>query len=352
MQPRFTNRQRGLLFSLTIAGALLLPNANAASCKTQSQMTAAQRDAISTTARTMVGEVQSGQVKTLQASTIPAVAADFGGIAASADNLKPLIQHAAITVMELYVLDASSEPAGAPRTDFYCGSPVVVLNFTNLPPGKYALAILHATGVPQPQHISLILSETTEDRWMLAGFFSNAMIQAGHDGLWYWTRAREYAQKKMNWDAWYYYQTAAALLNPVGFLSSPNLEKLQHEAEQIRPNGLPGINPMTLDVHGSPFQMTALATTGALGGLDLEVHYIPDATQLAQLHDPVAARKQAIDLMTALLVLHPELRAAFRGIWVHADQGTASVYALDVPMAQIAAATQPAGAASSSPVAR
>ncbi len=299
-------------------------------------MTAAQRDAVSSTARLMVGAVQSGDVQTLRTNTIPAVAADFGGIAASADSLKPLVLHATITIDQIYGLDASSEPANAPRTDFYCGTPVVVLNFTSLPPGKYALVILHATGVPQPQFISLIVAETTENHWQLAGFFSSPMLETGHNGLWYWMRAREYAQKKMNWDAWFYYQTAASLLNPVEFLSSPNLEKLRHEADPTRPDNLPGINPMTLDVHGSSFQVTAIAPTDALGGLDLEVHYNPDAAQLAQLRDPVAARKQVIDVMTALLALHPELRVAFRGIWMRADQGTASVFALNLPMNEIA----------------
>lgn len=107
---------------------------------------------------------------------------------------------------------------------------------------------------------------------------------------------------------------------------------------------------MTLNVHGSTVDVTSIATTAAFGGLDLEVHYNPNAAQLAQLRDPVAARKQAIDVMTALLTLHPELRASFRGIWVHADQGSASVYALDLPMDQIAAVTEPT--ASSSPIAR
>jgi hypothetical protein len=78
----------------------------------------------------MVGEVQSGDVEALRANTIPAVAADFSGIAGSVDSLKPLVQQAAITVDSLYALDASTDPVGAARTDFYCGTPVVVLNFT------------------------------------------------------------------------------------------------------------------------------------------------------------------------------------------------------------------------------
>jgi hypothetical protein len=138
--------------------------AKGASCKTQSQMTAAERDALSNAARAIVGEVQRGDVQSLRQNTTPAVAADFAGIASSIDALKPLVQQAAITVDSLYALDSSTDTTGVARTDFYCGTQVVVLNFTDLPPGTYALAILHATGVPKPQQISLILSETAEHR--------------------------------------------------------------------------------------------------------------------------------------------------------------------------------------------
>ena len=336
MQWKPTNRQCGLLIVLTVAGALLLlPKANAASCTTESQMTAAQRDAVSKAARSMINDVQSGDVQALRANTIPAVASDFGDIAAAAASLKPLVQHATITVDSLYGLDASSEPAGAAHTEFFCGAPLVVFNFNNLPPAKYGLAILHATGVPKPQQIALVLSETAENQWMLAGFFSRPMIEAGHNGLWYWEQAREYAQKKMDWNAWFYYQTAAPLLVPVEFLSSPNLEKLRQEADAIRPAALPGSKPMMLEANGSTFAVSAIAVTTEFGGLDLEVHYVPDSTQAAQLRDPVAAGKQVRDLMSALLALHPELRTAFHGIWVHADQGDTSIYALELPMNEI-----------------
>ena len=329
------NRQHFLLLLLICAGVLLPVNAKAASCKTQSQMTAAERDALSSAARTMISEVQSGDVQALRTNTIPAVAADFGAIAGSVDSLKPLVQGAAITVDSLYLLDASAESVGVRRTDFYCGIPLVVLNFTDLPPGIYATVILHATGVPNPQQISLMLSETVEHRWMLAGLFSRPMIEAGHEGLWYWVSARKYAEMKMNWNAWFYYRTAAYLLNPVEFLSSPNLDKLQREEDLVRPTAFPGTKPMMLDANGSVFQVTAIDTTAALGTLDIEVHYIPDAAQAAQLHNPTTARKQVTEVMTALMALHPELQEAFHGIWVYADEGSASLFSLELPMEQI-----------------
>ncbi|HEY5254208.1 MAG TPA: VWA domain-containing protein, partial [Acidobacteriaceae bacterium] len=349
-QLRPWNLQRALLYLLIGFAMLWLPRAYAASCKTESEMTSAERDTLSNAARAMAGEVQSGDVQALQAKTIPAVASNFGGIAASVANLKPMVQHATLTVDNLYTLDASTEPAGSAATDFFCGNPIIVFHFTNLPPAKYALAILHATGVEKPQQISLVLSETTPNQWMLAGFFSRPMMEAGHDGLWYWERAREFAGKKMNLAAWFYYQTAAYLLDPVPFLASPNLQKLQEEASQVRPANLPGETPMTLSVHGITFQITGMQPTTELGPWDLEVHYISDAAHKAQLNDPTAARQQVIDVMTALLEQNPGLRQAFHGMWVRAFEGDASLFALELPMDQIPAGTQPA--ASASPVAQ
>jgi hypothetical protein len=341
--------RRALLLFVTITCALMPLSARAASCKTQSQMTAAQRDALANAARTLVGEVQKGDVQALKANTIPEIAADFSGIGASVDTVQPLVAKATITVNSLFALDASTEPAGAPRTDFFCGSPVVVLNFNGLPPGMYALAIVHATGVPKPQFISLVLAESADHRWMLGGFYPKAMLEAGHDGLWYWTSARKYAQKNMNLDAWFYYRTAASFLDPVDFLSSPNLDKLRHEEDQLKPSGLPGAKPLILNSEGSAFQVTSLDTTSELGGYDLELQYTPDSAQAALLRDPPMARKQVTQVMTALLALHPEFQEAFHGIWVHANQGSDSLFSLELPMDQIVPGTPAAKPGSVNP---
>lgn len=327
---------------LAACACIALPHAHAASCTTQSQMTAAQRDALASASKAMVAQVQTGDVLGLKANTLPAVAADFNGIQALAVDLKPALQQAALTVDEVYLLDATSQAADAQRTDFFCGSPVVVLNFTGLPAGMYALAIVHATGVPNPQQIALILSRSPNNQWLLGGLYAKAMTAAGHDGVWYWTSARRFAQTRMNWDAWFYYQLATNLLNPLDFLSSPNLEKLHHETDQVRPGGLPGTTPMLLAGHGATYSVTALDPTTALGPLDLDLHYTPDAAQAAQLRDPTAARAQVTSVMAALLELHPELHDAFHGVWVHADQGNATLFALELPMSGNGAGMQPA----------
>ncbi len=321
---------------LLICVAAMMPSsAEAASCKTQSQMTAPERESLLRAAHAMVGDVQNGDIAALQAMSIPSVAADFSGIADSVGGLKPIVRQATITVDSLFSLDASTEPAGATRTDFYCGTPVVILNFTDLPPGNYALVILHATGVQQPQQLSLILAKTADNPWMLGGLFSNPMTEAGHDGLWYWVMARNFGERKMNWDAWFYYRLAAYFLNPVDFLSSPNLEKLKQEEDRVHPATVPGASPLILLAHGSVYQVTKIDTTDIFGAVDLEVHYTPDATQLAQLRDPPTARKQTTEVMLALMELHPELHDAFHGVWVLADHGTGSAFSLELPMDQI-----------------
>jgi hypothetical protein len=158
------------------------------------------------------------------------------------------------------------------------------------------------------------------------------MIFEGHDGLWYWTSARKYAQQNGNWAAWFYYRIADTLLNPLEIMSTPNLEKLQAEIDKTKPANLPDTTPAALTTRGATYSVTAIDTTNTFGALDLDVHYTPNAAQAAQLHDPPAARRQVIDVMSALLEQHPELHQAFHGMWVHADQGQVSLFALELPM--------------------
>jgi hypothetical protein len=321
------------------------PFASAAACTTQAQMASAPRDTLATSARAILADMQSGNLQALQQATMPSLAANFSGIANSIQQLRPVIQNAAITVDNVYLLDASDNPPAPTATDFYCGSPVVSVHFGQLPQGDYALAILHATGVKDPQQISLVLSQVN-GRWLLGGFFVKPMLTAGHDGLWYWKGARNYVQMKDTWSAWLYYQIASNLLEPLNFISSPNLQKLHQEADQIRPPTFPDQHPMVLTVQGTNYTVNAVSTTTAFGALDLDVRYAPDAAEAAQLSNPPLARQQVTAIMSALVELHPGLRQAFHGIWVHAQQGPASLFALELPMQQISAVRPPQAAES------
>ena len=59
---------------------------------------------------------------------------------------------------------------------------------------------------------------------------------------------------------------------------------------------------------------------------------LPILCKQRSLLDPPAARQQVTDVMSALLAQHPELRQAFHGMWIHADVGNGSLFALDLPM--------------------
>lgn len=334
--------RRILLLCTFLSLSSSAPGVYAATCSTQSQMDPSLRSTFTGEAHTIAAIVQSGDTQALRAKILPAIASDFDGIAQSVTSLKPQVQTATMTVDSLYLLDASKDAPGAERTQFFCGSPIVVLTFNGLPPGTYGLVILHATGVQQPQQISLILASAPGNQWQLAGFYAKPMVHADHDGLWYWVSARKYAQTKDDWTAWLYYHIAETLLSPVDFLSSPNLQKLQQETQQAKPKDFPlDKTQVSLDAQGASYSLSAVDTTTQFGGLDLDVHYLPNATQAAQLRTPTEARKQVTDIMIALLAQHPGLRQAFHGMWVHADQGDSSVFALELPMDQIAPGTQP-----------
>lgn len=314
------------------------------SCTTQAQMTAAQREDYAQAAHLVAADIQNGDLQRLRDDTLPAAASDFSGIEQTAEALRPQIEQAGITVDSLYGFEALAANGNNHGAQFFCslpGSPMtVVLTLSNLPPGAYVLAILHATGVPKPQQISLLLAETPGKQWKLAGIFSRPLMMAGQNGVWYWSHARNYAQRGMDWAAWFYYRIADFLVQPASFLSSPNLDRLRQETERVHPQNLPGDRPITLSANGYRFDVTRVDTTAELGPLDLAVHYSPDATEAVELRNPAAARRQVVNLMAGILALHPELREAFNGMWVYADEGTTTAFALELPMNEIPGGAQ------------
>jgi hypothetical protein len=303
------------------------------SCKTQAAMTDAERGPIVEAARQIGQDVQAGRTADLQAATIPEVAAHFDAIANAASALTPLVKSATITVDAVYRLDAGDAKAGEDQIQFFCDSTDnathVTLSIQHLPPGQFALALVHATGVPKPQQMALLLQQPQANgRWLLAGFFPKPLTMAGHDGLWYWKQARVYNEKKQPWNAWLYYTTATYLLQPAGFFSSTNLERLVEEQQAARPKDAPGAEPLSVNADGAIYRVTSLRTDDALGGLDVVAHYAS-----AGATDPVTARTQTIAVMRGLLALHPELRDAFHGMWVFADPaGGGQPFSLEQPM--------------------
>jgi hypothetical protein len=319
------------LFAVLLSGGM----ASAVTCTTQSQMTDAQRSVYVQAARTLANDVQMGNLPAVKANTIASVAAQFDSIAGTIQSIAPNLQGATLTVDSIYSLKATDLKSPA-DTQFFCSVPgsqlLITISIPQLPPGDYALVVVHATGVKQPQQLAMILANDPAGsaQWKLAGFFARPLAVAGHDGVWYWTKAREYAKSHQGWNAYFYYQTAAYLLTPVDFLSSPNLEKLQKEMSGVRPDGLPDAEPMKLDANGQTFDVTNIHTDGSLGGLDLVVNYKSN-----DVSDPVATRSRNVEVMKAFLTQHPELRSAFHGFWVYANAENQRPFAIELPMNQI-----------------
>ncbi|MGB8536395.1 MAG: hypothetical protein WCD57_08280 [Acidobacteriaceae bacterium] len=322
------------LFELVITLVTLLAPRQifAVSCTNQSQMTESDRATLVQAAKTIASAVQTGSISAVQALTIPKVKGQFDPIANTIERTAPLMAGATVTIDALYGLDASDLKAAAEDTVFYCGvanSPVHVdVTIPQLPQGKYALTLVHATGVKQPQQMAFLLQKNSD--WELAGLFVKPLLMDGHDSVWYWTKARAFNQKGQKWNAYFYYTTAAYLATPADFMTSANLDKLNQEATAARPDGLPGAQPMEIKAGTQAYSVNELHTDGSLGGLDLVIHYT--ATDTA---DPVAARARNLELMKATLAAHPELRDSFHGLWVFADAPGQSPYGNELAMSEI-----------------
>jgi hypothetical protein len=324
------------------AGALFLlsaTSAHAVSCTTQAEMKGPDRDAIVAAARAIATKMQANDANGVRAATIPSVASSFDGIASTIQRLSPAVTGATLSVTSVYDLQATDAQPGEDAVQFFCGEAAndlhVIFNIPRLPAGHFAFAIVEATGVKNPQRLSMLLEKSGPQNggnWQLAGLFPRPLTSAGHDGVWYWQKARDFNKAGQPWNAYFYYQTAIYLLLPADFVDSNNFDKLIQEVGAATPAGLPGPQPMTLNVQGSTITITGLHTDSALGGFDLVVNYeAPDVS------NPVAARTKTVALMKALLALHPEWKEGFHGLWAFAHApNQQQPFSLELSMPEIA----------------
>jgi hypothetical protein len=306
----------------------------AANCTTQAELLAQDRDSLVAAAGRLGTAVVQQDFATLQAALLPAVASEWNGIQGVVEQAAPLVKGGQIQIRNLYLLDAKSLSAPA-DTQFFCsnasGSLTVTITMRGLPPGRYAVMLADAAGAALGGQMALILAwdAGSTPGWRLGGVSVRQGIFDGHDGIWYWTRARELAKENLSWGAWYCYDAARALLVPVDFISSPNLEKLGTEQAQLKdspqeafPYSLPD-GPRTWKIH-------SMGLDTSLHQADLSVTY--ESTGVT---DPAALRTEAVAVMTALLKKHPGLREDFHGLWAYAVRDGKRTPVIELPMAQI-----------------
>ena len=316
---------------------------HAVSCTTQAEMKEPVRTSIAAAARQLATKMQAADVNGVRSQTIPGVASNFDRIAATIQGIAPGIKGATLNVTSIYDLQASDAQPGDDTVQFFCGEAAngahVIFNIPHLPAGHFAFAIVEATGVKSPERLSFLLENNATQNnavpdsgsWQLAGLFPRPLFADGHDGVWFWEKARSYNKAGQPWNAFFYYQTAIFLLLPADFVDSNNFDKLIQEQGAATPPGLPGAQPMSLNVAGSLINVTNIHTDSTFGGYDLVVQY-----EAADVSDPVKARARTVALMKALLNIHPEWKEGFHGLWVFANAPNQQPFSLELSMPQIA----------------
>ncbi len=316
--------KRGLVVPALML-ALIVPLARAQSCTTQAKMSADDYGALSEMALGLATAVKAGDTARVEALSSADVAGNFAPtgflVRATADK----IGGETLRVAQLYELDATKRMANDPSVaEFSCplAGTTSETDFAipALPPGFYGFAMVEASGGTHPWLLAFVLRRDA-GVWKLAGFSAHARTAAGHDGVWYWTKARDRAKANEGWAAWVLFGEAYTLLRPAGFVTSTNLDKLLAEQRAVAPPELaegigPG-NPMVLKAAGvAEYRFTAIGAEGSDDGqrLNLMLHLGVDSVG-----DASAAKAFNLAAAKALLDAHKELRQGFDGVWVFAE---------------------------------
>lgn len=325
-------------YEMAAAAALALmltpAAAHAVSCTTQAGLATAERNALASAALRLSTAVVQDDTASLQASLLPSIAGQWDGIRDAAESGSPYLKGGQAQIRSLYLLDATSLTAPA-DTQFFCTSPAaaggnssltVTISMRGLPPGKYAVALADAPGAELAGQIGLVLGWDA-NTWKLGGLFVRPGMVGGHDGVYYWQRAREAARSGAPWAAYYAYEAARTLLVPVDFLSSPNLDKLNLEQSQL--TDAPAF-PYNVQAGDRTFKIDSMHFDTAIREADLGVVY--ESTGVT---DSAALRTEATTVLSALLKAQPVLRGSFHGLWAYSSSGGKITPIMELPMNRI-----------------
>jgi uncharacterized protein (DUF2141 family) len=319
-----------------IAAALLAAPVTslAVTCTTQAALVTPDRAVLAAVGQRLGDAIVQQNYATIQAQLLPAISSQWDGMRGEIELGAPLVKGGQAQLQSIYLLDASAQTE---TTDdqFFCsnasGSLTVTITMHALPPGKYAVILAQAAGAPLGGQIGLIVvwdPTATPAAWKLGGVSVRQGSIDGHDGVWYWTRARAEAGTGQPWSAWYSYDLARYLLLPVDFLSSPNLEKLGREQSEIKDP--PGGFPISLSDGSRTWKIDGVRIDTTLRQDDLSVTY-----ESLGISDPAAARTEATAVLSAMLKAHPELKASFHGMWAVASKDGKLTPVMELPMGQI-----------------
>jgi hypothetical protein len=303
-------------FGWVTAILLVTTAAQSQTCETAGSIEAAARSSIEAAATLYFEMASKGDSAGLQQHSIPAVAGAFGGIEAAIKESQTTFKGAQAKVRPPFLLDAEgTEPLA--RAEFLCGvfnqrgqtANSAVFTLTNLPPGKYAVAIVDAQGSPNANTLTLILQQTGA-QWKLAGFFSRATQLGGHDVAWFAQKSRDFKAKGQNRNAWLYFREAIFLGVPVDFMSTMATDRLYDESQTVQPSDLP-VNGSVVDMNAGTksYKLTAVYPEAMGNDLAVVARY-----QAADVSNTVETFKENMIVTRTLVAKYPEFRDAFAGV--------------------------------------
>jgi hypothetical protein len=313
--------------------------AHATTCTTQGEMNAQDRETLASAGQQLGNAVIQQNFGAIQGTLLPAVAQQWEGIHSVIEQGAAYVKGGQVQLNALYELDATSLTAPA-DTQFFCsnanGSMTVTISMRSLPPGKYAMILAYVIGAPgtgQPPtaivgQLGFILG-LEANAWKLGGVFLRPGQLEGHDGVWWWQRARELARQNTPWAAYFAYEVARYLLLPVDFISTPNMEKLGQEQAQIKESPAEAF-PYSVQDGARTWKITSVHFDPSLHQADLAVTY--ESTGVT---DPAAVRTEATAVLSAFLKSQPSLRQNFHGLWAYATRNNQVTPVMALPMAQI-----------------
>ncbi|MGE5205342.1 MAG: hypothetical protein ACM3PW_06985 [Chlamydiota bacterium] len=319
-------------------------------CLTATDMGATAVSTLESTAKRYFQMAATGDIASLQQNAIPALASTFGGVEAAVNDHKEQFAGAPSTVRPPFVLEATGT-APLERAEFFCGiynSPDRVgFSIPNLPPGTYAVVIQDVTTAKAAKYsVSMILQEqaaatnTAQSEnpeaalasaaWKLAGYYVRPATIGGHDGQWFWDKARQFKAQGQTLNAYYYLIEARQLLSPVDFMGTPQLDRIYDETQQVIPKDMPVSGPVDNVIGGQTYKLAQVFPVPVGDDLDLVVKY-----QVADISNTSQTFEQNINLIKAFVAKYPEVRGAFDGVVARAVNPSGQDYGSLLPMKEI-----------------
>jgi hypothetical protein len=302
---------------VALAAALLLIAlpALAEQCSNALDMDQPTRSAIEQAGLQYFNDISRGDSASLQQNAIPSLASNFAGVQAAVAQNQQILAGGQASTRATYLLDTGGTGT-LNQAEFLCGiwgtPQFVSFTLNNLPAGKYGLVIDDVKTAKGPYYVSFVLQQLQPGGgWKLAGFPAPEPAEVlGHDAPWYLTQARDFKQKGELHNAWFYYQQARLLADPLPFMSTTPVVKLDREAEQSKPADIPTNAPVPLPApNGKTYSLTQVFPVLVDNGMDLVVKYsLPDISDTAKTFQDNTA------VINAIVNKYPEYRQTFQGV--------------------------------------